>query len=435
MHFYSTKKTAPNVSLKEAVLRSLPPDNGLYMPDEIDALPDAFWEAFPNMPFGELAYEVAQHLLKDSIASADLKPLVHDAVNFEAPLVPIGEDYACLELFHGPSLAFKDFGARFMARLMSHLVKGDNRQLDILVATSGDTGGAVALGFYGTPNIRVTILYPSGKVSLLQEKQLTTLGKNIRAIEVKGTFDDCQALVKQAFLDKELNAQLQLSSANSINIARLVPQTFYYFRAYQHYLKTGDKRPFVMCVPSGNFGNITAGLFAKKMGLPIHQFIASNNRNNVFQQYYLTGQYSPRPSVATPSNAMDVGNPSNFQRMMDIYGNSVESVREDIASYSYNDEQTLEGVVELKEKFDYVACPHTAVAWLAAKEYKTTHPDEFIVFQATAHAAKFIDIVEDSIGEKVVVPKALEILRNREKIATLMDTTYDSFKDYLMDNI
>ncbi len=431
MKFYSTKRQAPETDLKEAVLRSLPADRGLYMPETLTAMPADYWANLEELSFPELSFQFANNLLQGSVPAEALKEIVYDAVNFEAPLVELNEDLSCLELFHGPSLAFKDFGARFMSRLMSHLVKGEDKTLDILVATSGDTGGAVALGFYKTPNIRVTILYPSGKVSLLQEKQLTTLGENITAVEVDGTFDDCQRLVKAAFLDEELSNKFNLSSANSINIARLIPQAFYYIRAFQQ--RKDKNRPVAMCVPSGNFGNITAGLMAKRMGLPIEQFIASNNSNDVFFEYLKTGEYSPRPSVRTYSNAMDVGSPSNFQRIQDLYDASVEAIRKDVKAYRFDDMETLTAIKEMKYRFDYVACPHTAVGYLGAKAFHQENPDHQVIFQATAHAAKFIDVVEDTLDESIEIPEALEVLQNRLKVAVPMSVEFEDFKKYLLE--
>jgi len=430
MQFYSTKHQAPKANLKTAVLQSLPPDNGLYMPESIDVLPASFWMNIENLSFQEISFEMAKCLLKGAISDEDLKAIIDDAINFDAPLLQLDEHLHVLELTHGPSLAFKDFGARFMSRLMSHLAKGDERELNILVATSGDTGGAVALGFYKTANIQVTILYPSGKVSNLQEKQLTTLGHNIRAIEVNGTFDDCQALVKQAFLDEGLNSRLKLSSANSINIARLIPQSFYYAWAYRQ-LK--DKsRPIAICVPSGNFGNITAGLLAHQMGLPVQKFVAANNANQVFKNYYQSGNYQPQPSVTTLSNAMDVGSPSNFQRIMDLYHNDINMVRSQMAAYAYNDAQTIDAIKELHQKYDYVACPHTAVAYLGMQAFLADNPNYTGIFQSTAHPSKFIDIVEETLNQKVEIPAALQELMPRQKQATFMEVDYKSFKDFLV---
>lgn len=430
MKFYSTKHQVEPVELKQAVLESLPADNGLYMPEEITPLPKDFFEQAQTMSFGEMAFEFAKVLLQDSVPEDVLEGIVKEAVNFDAPLISLNDRLHCLELWHGPSLAFKDFGARFMARLMSHLAKGDNDMLDILVATSGDTGGAVALGFYDTPGIRVTILYPSGKVSKLQEKQLTTLGKNITALEVKGSFDDCQRLVKTAFLDGNLGQQFKLSSANSINIARLVPQCFYYLHAW---MQLKDKeRPAVMCVPSGNFGNITAGLIARKMGLPFHSFIAANNENRVFCDYLETGKYDPGATVATLSNAMDVGAPSNFQRLLDLYGSDREQIAKDVRAYSYSDEETREALKKMATDFDYIACPHTAVGFLAAEAYLTEHQDHQVVFQSTAHPSKFLDTVESVTGRKVDLPSALARLQDLPKNAIPVSADYAEFKAFLL---
>ena len=432
MFFYSTRHQSPVADLKQAVMQGLPADNGLYMPDHIAQLPASFFDNIENLSFTEIAFAVAQCLLQDTIPASDLQEIVTKAINFDAPLVPINKHLACLELTHGPSLAFKDFGARFMAQLMQYFVRQSTRKLYILVATSGDTGGAVAQGFLGIEGIEVIILYPSKKISELQEKQLTTLGNNITALEVAGTFDDCQHLVKQAFLDTELQQHLQLSSANSINLARLVPQAFYYVYAYAQAKKYG--KPIVFCVPSGNFGNLTAGLLAKRIGTPIHHFVAANNANNVFTQYHHTALFNPRPSVTTLSNAMDVGNPSNLQRIQDLYNNDVDAIRADISAYDYTDEQTVEAMKEVYEKYGYVMCPHTAVAYLGINSYLADHPNEDItgIFLATAHPAKFLDIVEPALNITVELPENLAKLVNRTKKATPMSTQFADFKGYLM---
>jgi threonine synthase len=366
MKLYSTKHISPDVDLKEAVLKGLPPDNGLYMPYEIHPLPQKFWDNLDSYTFCEMAYHIAHNFIGDYIPSAELNKIIQEAYDFDAPLIEVG-DYSVLELYNGPTLAFKDFGARFMGRLMGYFLRNNDKEVNILVATSGDTGSAVAHGFLNVEGIKVTILYPKGKVSEIQEKQFTTLSANITAIEIDGTFDDCQALVKQAFLDKELNEKLTLSSANSINIARLIPQSFYYIYAYK---QLDDKSlPLYFSVPSGNFGNMTAGLFAKKMGLPITKMIAATNSNDVFTVYHETGKFEPKQSVQTISNAMDVGNPSNFARMMDLYGNDAEKVREDIAAYSYNNEQTADCIKKVFNDYNYVMCPHTAVGYLGMDEF------------------------------------------------------------------
>ncbi|MCL4149744.1 UNVERIFIED_CONTAM: hypothetical protein GTU68_002795 [Idotea baltica] len=432
MGFYSTKRIVAEADLATAVLRSLPADNGLYMPTKIKAFPNGFLTLIEERSFQEIALTTAKGILSEQIDNESLKLITDHTVNFDAPVVNLNEQFSVLELFHGPSLAFKDFGARFMAQIMGYLLKGQSKTLHILVATSGDTGGAVAMGFLGTPGIQVTILYPSGKVSALQEKQLTTLGQNINAIEIKGSFDDCQALVKQAFLDKSLNEKLELSSANSINIARLIPQSFYYVNAYKQ-LKTLN-RPIAMCVPSGNFGNITAGLLAKKMGLPIDKFIAANNANNVFTRYLNEGNYRPEQTISTISNAMDVGQPSNFQRLSDLFDNDLEAIKATMSSYSFSDEATKAGIKELYEQFNYIACPHTAVAYLGAKKFAEKNREHHIVFQATAHPAKFLDVVEPIIKNKVPIPDALAQLMENKKDAFLMKADYEQFKDYLIQN-
>src|SRR6201996_5159713 len=359
MKFYSTNNVNHQVSFKEAVFNSMPQDRGLYMPVQIPRLDDKVLNNLDSYTLPEIAFHVAKNLLGDDIPDNDLKTIIGDAINFYAPVVQLEESVYVLELWHGPSLAFKDFGARFMSRVMSYFLEAGEKQLDVLVATSGDTGGAVALGFLGVPNTRVTILYPKGKVSGIQELQLTTNGQNIRAIEVDGTFDDCQALVKQAFTDPELNAKFRLTSANSINIARLIPQTFYYFNAYAQMLKQGRDK-VVFSVPSGNFGNIGAGLLAWKMGLPLTQFIAATNANDTVPEFLKTGVYEPKASVATLSNAMDVGNPSNWVRIQDMFRENPEEFKRLVSGYSFDDEETLAAIEKIYNTYHYIACPHTA---------------------------------------------------------------------------
>lgn len=431
MRLYSTKNTSKFVDLKEAVIKGLPEDNGLFMPEHFPTLPSSFINNLSDYSFEEIAYKVASQLIQDSIPEAALKDIIHNAVNFPAPVVSLDEQFHILELFHGPSLAFKDFGARFMAQTMSYFNQNENRELVILVATSGDTGGAVAAGFYDTPGIKVVILYPSGKVSALQEKQLTTLGKNISAIEIDGTFDDCQALVKKAFLDDELNQAIRLSSANSINIARLIPQSFYYFEAFK---QVDTSKDIVFTVPSGNFGNLTAGLMAKKMGLPIHHFIAATNANDIVPSYLETGEYIPRPSVATISNAMDVGNPSNFARMIDLYGSTWNNLKSAISGYRFSDKETKIGIKEVYERYNYTIDPHGAVGYLAFKEYASSHPNSLGIILETAHPSKFIDVVEPVLKSKVNIPQRLADLANKPKEAAFMDTSYGSFKNWLLAN-
>src|SRR5476651_2558871 len=374
MKLYSTNNPSTRVSFKEAVFNSMPQDKGLYMPVEIPRLDDNFINNLDNYSLPEIAFHVAKNLLGDDIPDDDLKAIINDAINFYAPVVELEENVYVLELFHGPSLAFKDFGARFMSRVMSYFLEDGEKQLDVLVATSGDTGGAVALGFLGVPNTRVTILYPKGKVSVIQEQQLTTNGQNIRAIEVDGTFDDCQALVKQAFTDKELNEKLRLTSANSINIARLIPQTFYYFNAYAQLLKQGINKA-IFSVPSGNFGNIGAGLLAWKMGLQVEHFIAATNVNDTVPEFLKTGVYQPKPSVATLSNAMAVGDPSNWVRIADLFKGELSALKKLVTGYRYNDEETVKAIVRIFAGYKYVACPHTAIAWLALSDWMEINGD------------------------------------------------------------
>lgn len=433
MLLYSTKHESPDVSLEEAVFRGLPPDNGLYMPHEIPTLPASFFENIDKLTINEIAFEVCNALIGADIPAADLTEIINRAITFESPIVEIEKDTYVLELFHGPSMAFKDFGARFMASLMSYFLQKSHKDIHILVATSGDTGGAVAQGFYKTAGIKVTILYPTGKVSDIQEKQLTTLGENVTALEVDGTFDDCQALVKGAFLDKELSTTFNLASANSINISRLIPQAFYYFSAYAQLKKMGNTKPVVFCVPSGNFGNLSAGLIAQRMGLPIKQFIAATNVNNIVPNYLSTGVYEPKPSQETISNAMDVGNPSNFIRMRILAGDAYEEVVKHIAGDFRDDAETRVAMKEVFDRTGYVMCPHTAVAYLGLKAYTKSLQEEVAgVFLSTAHYAKFLDVVEETLGTKVAVPTRLSELLSKEKVATPMSKNFEDFKAYLL---
>jgi len=434
MKLYSTNNKDLRVSFQEAVFNSLPADKGLYMPEVIPALDPAFIRNIQQYSLQEIAFEIANALIGDDIPSDDLKRIIADAINFDAPVRFLDSETAVLELFHGPSYAFKDFGARFMSRVMGYFSKQGDQLLDVLVATSGDTGGAVALGFLGVEGTRVTILYPKGKVSKVQEEQLTTNGKNIRALEVDGTFDDCQALVKTAFNDPELNQELRLTSANSINIARLVPQTFYYFWAYAQ-LKSQGISDVVFTVPSGNFGNIGAGLLAYKMGLPVTHFVAGTNVNDTVPRFLQSGDYTPKPSVQTLANAMDVGNPSNWVRIQDMFDNNLEELREKISSYTYDDRQTVEAMEEIYTKYQYVACPHTAIAYLASKQYRNDHPGMYAsVFLSTAHPCKFPDAISDDVFAKIELPKGAEELAGKEKIATELQVDYDAFKNYLVQN-
>ncbi len=432
MQLYSTNNPNLRVDLREAIFKGLPDDKGLFMPLEIPHIAEGFIQKLPSLSFQEIAYTVAQNLMQGAIPDSDLRSIVETAINFPAPVAHLDDHTHILELFHGPSLAFKDFGARFMASLMSYYKQGEDRDLTILVATSGDTGGAVAAGFYQTPGIRVIILYPSGKVSPLQEKQLTTLGHNITALEVSGTFDDCQALVKQAFLDKEITGRIRLSSANSINIARLIPQSFYYFEAYKQVVGLG--LPVVFSVPSGNFGNLTAGLLAKRMGLPVHQFLAATNANDVVPEYLGGGKYAPRPSVRTLSNAMDVGNPSNFARMLDLYSSTWNIMQSDIAGYSFSDTETRKMMVEIDSQYQYIIDPHGAVGFLALRQYQDQHPHTAGVVLETAHPAKFLEDVEHILGRKIKVPERLAVLADSKKNVVEMGIGYSQFKDWLTSN-
>jgi threonine synthase len=433
MKLYSTNNPALSVDFKTAVFQSMPADKGLYMPAEIPQLPADFINNLGNYTLPEIAFQVASALIGDSIPTADLQGIIDEAINFEAPLLKIDKQTQVLELFHGPSLAFKDFGARFMSRVMSYYLQEGEQLLDVLVATSGDTGGAVALGFLGVPNTRVTILFPKGKVSEIQELQLCTNGQNIHVIEVDGTFDDCQHLVKQAFADEELNASLRLTSANSINISRLIPQTFYYFNAYAQLLRQGQK-DMVVAVPSGNFGNIAAGLLAYKMGLPVKHFLAATNINDTVPRFLESGVYETRPSVQTYSNAMDVGAPSNWVRIMDLFKGDLQALKQVLHGYRFTDEETLQAITALQTQHGYIACPHTAVAYLAAKAYEQQYPDSdaVCVFLSTAHPCKFPDALPAAVASKVVIPAALIDLKQKARKSTPMGVDFLAFKRYLL---
>jgi len=430
MRLYSTNNPENVVDLKQAVLKSLPVDKGLYMPIDIPKLPDAFIENIEDYSFSEIAYEVSKTLIGDYIPASDLKKIVDKAIDFPAPVVMHDETIGTLELWHGPSLAFKDFGARFMAQLISYFIRGEKKDITILVATSGDTGGAVAAGFYDTPGIEVIILYPKGKVSELQEKQLTTLGKNIHALEIEGTFDDCQSYVKQAFLDDDLNAQYNLSSANSINIARLIPQAFYYFEAYKQVKKYGKK--LVFSVPSGNFGNLTAGLIAKKMGLPIDKFIAATNINKIVPDYLLTGEYEPKPSIATISNAMDVGAPSNFTRLLTLHEDDYEAITDHISGFYLNDEGDKTAMKNIYDQYKYIADPHGAIGYASIKDFQVVHPEYLGIYLETAHPAKFLDVMNDVLEEPTPIPERLAALSDKEKVAALLPNNYEAVKKWLL---
>ncbi len=429
MRFYSTNRKAPEISFKEAVFKGLPEDNGLYMPAQIPHLHEDFMASLPGHSFHDIASAMAGMIIEDEIAEEDLRTIIEEAFDFEVPVKNIHDNIHVLELFHGPTLAFKDFGARFMARVMGHFLKTDHREVYILVATSGDTGSAVAQGFLGVEGIKVTLLYPRGKVSKIQEQQLTTLGQNITALEIEGTFDDCQRLVKTAFLDEELKAKINLSSANSINIARLLPQSFYYTWAYSRLMN--EAKEIYFCVPSGNFGNLCGGLLAKRMGLPVAGFIAATNVNDIVPHYLETGDFAPRPSVRTISNAMDVGNPSNFARLLDLYGGDHDKMANEIRGISFDDEQTRSLIREVHENYAYLMCPHTAIGYGGLKHFLDDEATG--IFLSTAHPAKFRDIVDPLIDGEVEMPARLARIIDKEKQAVAMPADYDGFKSWLLE--
>jgi threonine synthase len=429
--YYSTNKNADRATLQEAVVKGLASDRGLFMPDVIKQLPEDFFENMKDLSFQEIAYVVADAFFGEDVDAASLKEIVYDTLNFDVPLIHVHDNIYSLELFHGPTLAFKDVGARFMSRLLGYFIKKEGqKEVNVLVATSGDTGSAVANGFLGVDGIRVYVLYPKGKVSPIQECQFTTLGKNITALEVDGVFDDCQALVKSAFMDKDLNAHMKLTSANSINVARFLPQAFYYFYAVAQLHKLGIKKDIVICVPSGNFGNITAGLFGKRMGMPVKRFIAANNRNDIFFQYLNTGVYTPRPSVQTIANAMDVGDPSNFARILDLYGNSHETISVEIAGCTYTDEQIADSLRECYKTHGYLMDPHGSVGYRALMEL--LQPCETGVFLETAHPAKFKETVEEIINDEVAIPAKLQEFMKGTKQSVQMSKDFADFKAYLL---
>lgn len=431
MKFYSTNGQAPIATLEKAVVKGLAEDKGLYMPERIKPLPQEFFDNIENLSFQEIAYTVADAFFGEDVPAEDLKRIVYDTLAFDTPCVKVTDTIYSLELFHGPTLAFKDVGARFMARLLQYFLRKEGAgQVNVLVATSGDTGSAVANGFLGVDGIRVYVLYPKGKVSPIQECQFTTLGQNITAVEVDGVFDDCQALVKNAFMDADLNAHMQLTSANSINVARFLPQAFYYFYAYAQMKKKGLADQLVVCVPSGNFGNICSALFGKKMGLPIKRFIAANNANDIFFKYLQTGKYEPKPSVQTIANAMDVGDPSNFARVYDLYGKSHEAICADISGATYTNEQIAETIKEVKAETGYVCDPHGACGYRALKE--GLKAGEVGVFLETAHPAKFKDTVDRILGADIEIPAKLQAFMKGTKQSVPMTKDFVDFKQFLL---
>ncbi len=429
MNFYSLNKKAPKVSFKDAVIKGLAPDKGLYFPEKITPLSKKFFDDIENFSNQEIAFEVIKQFVDGEIPEKELKEIIKETINFNFPVVSIEENIGALELFHGPTMAFKDVGARFMARCLGYFNKDKKTtKVTVLVATSGDTGGAVASGFLGVEGVDVVILYPSGKVSDVQEKQLTTLGQNITALEVTGTFDDCQAMVKRAFLDEELISNKNLTSANSINVARWLPQMFYFFFTYKQ-LKS-IKKELIFSVPSGNFGNICAGLMAQQLGLPVKQFIAATNVNDIVPNYLETGIYSPKPSIQTISNAMDVGDPSNFVRILEIFKNDDDKLKEVLSSYSFTDQETQNAMKEIKEKLHYIADPHGAVGYLGLKKYGSD-ANTYGIFLETAHPVKFLDVVAPIINETIELPKQIQEVIDKEKISIKI-STYSALKEFLL---
>jgi threonine synthase len=432
MKYYSTNGKAPIATLEKAVVKGLAEDKGLYMPERIKPLPKEFFDNIENLSFQEIAYTVADAFFGEDVPAEDLKRIVYDTLAFDCPCVKVTDSIYSLELFHGPTLAFKDVGARFMARLLQYFLKKEGAgQVNVLVATSGDTGSAVANGFLGVDGIHVYVLYPKGKVSPIQECQFTTLGQNITAVEVDGVFDDCQALVKNAFMDADLNAHMKLTSANSINVARFLPQAFYYFYAYAQMKKLGKADQLVVCVPSGNFGNICSALFGKKMGLPIKRFIAANNANDIFYNYLQTGKYEPKASVQTIANAMDVGDPSNFARVYELYGKNHEAICADISGATYKDEQIAETIREVKAETGYVCDPHGACGYRALKE--GLKAGEVGVFLETAHPAKFKDTVDGILGGDLEIPAKLQAFMKGTKQSIPMTKDFADFKKFLLE--
>ena len=427
MKYFSTNKKADDVSFKDAVIRGLAPDGGLYFPERIEKLPAGLIGSGKSVE--ELGFEVAKRFVDGEIPDNKLQTIVSETVNFPLPLIPVEKDVFSLELWHGPTCAFKDVGGRFLGRCLSHFVEQSGEKVTILVATSGDTGSAVAAGFLGVEGIDVVILYPKGKVSKIQEQQLTTMGQNISTLEVDGTFDDCQSMVKSAFNDTELRSAMKLSSANSINVARFLPQSFYYFSSYE---QLEDKsKPLVYACPSGNYGNLTAGLFAREMGLPIDRFIAATNINDIIPQYLKTGKYIPKPSIFTISNAMDIGDPSNFARILEIHDGNWEGVKKSLAGFSFTDEETKTGMKDVIDKTGYLMEPHGTIGYMALKEYQKTHDVQGIVLE-TAHPAKFGEVVEPVIGRKIEIPERLQEFMKRKKVATLIQPKFEELKNFLL---
>ena len=431
MQYYSTNNLSKPVNFREAVIKGLPEDNGLYMPQHTPTLAPAFLQELPKLSLPEIGYEVVKPFVGSEIPHSHLQNLITETLSFDIPLNFVEEGVYVLELFHGPTLAFKDIGARFLARCLGFFSATNDKKITVLAATSGDTGSAVAHGFLGVDNVEVVILYPKGKVSHIQEQQLTTLGQNITALEVSGNFDDCQQMVKSAFLDKTLNQHLALTSANSINIARLLPQSFYYFWALS---QLGDNsRPVTVAVPSGNYGNLSAGLLARQMGLPIRQFIAASNANDIVPVYLKSSKFMPKPSIQTIANAMDVGNPSNFVRMKALFGDSYEKMCQAVQGFSFSDEETKTGITNIHQQTGYLMDPHGAIAYLALKE-AIKGADTTGIFLETAHPVKFKDVVEPTIGQTLDIPERLKAYLKKEKKSIPIKNTFEALKEFLMDH-
>ena len=429
MKFYSLNKQAPPVSFKEAVIRGIAPDRGLYFPESFTPLPDSFFETIEELSNHEIAFNAIHQFVSDEIPNEELKKILANTLDFDFPIVEIEENVATLELFHGPTMAFKDVGARFMAQCLGYFSKGEKTDVTVLVATSGDTGGAVANGFLGVEGVKVVILYPNGKVSDIQERQLTTLGQNITALKVDGTFDDCQKMVKTAFLDENILKEMQLTSANSINVARWLPQLFYFLFAYKQAKVQGKE--IVFSIPSGNFGNICAGMVAQRLGMPVKHFIAATNVNDTVPQYMLTKEYTPKPSTATISNAMDVGDPSNFVRIRHLYDDNFEELEKNLSSYSFDDKETKAAMLEIFEKNGYIADPHGAVGYLGLKKHQKKQPGSYGIFLETAHPVKFLDVVVETVGKEVEIPSQIQKVMSKEK-KSISIKSYDELKSYLL---
>lgn len=429
MNFYSLNNEAPMASFKEAVIKGIAPDRGLYFPESITPLPKTFFDTIESLSNTAIAFEAIRQFVSDEIPDDKLNAILKEVLDFEFPVITIEENVAVLELFHGPTMAFKDVGARFMAHCLGYFSKSTDNEVTVLVATSGDTGGAVANGFLGVKGVKVVILYPSGKVSDIQERQLTTLGKNITALEVDGTFDDCQKMVKTAFLDADLLENMQLTSANSINVARWLPQMFYFLFAYKQLKSLGKE--LVFSVPSGNFGNICAGMVAQKLGMPVRHFVASTNVNDTVPQFMKTGEYKPKPSTATISNAMDVGDPSNFIRIRHLFNDNFDALNKNLSSFSFTDEETRGAIKKIYGMTGYIADPHGAVGYLGLKKYQKVHENNYGVFLETAHPVKFLDVVEDTLGIGLDIPYQIQKVMGKEKKAIKI-SSYSALKAHLL---